>query len=51
MLSDYPAVATIPVTDMNRAKKWYAEKLGLAASMFAVAIPDSSQPVRMDTAK
>ena len=28
MLSDYPAVATIPVTDMNRAKKWYAEKLG-----------------------
>jgi catechol 2,3-dioxygenase-like lactoylglutathione lyase family enzyme len=28
MLSDYPAVATIPVADMDRAKKWYSEKLG-----------------------
>lgn len=28
MLSDYPAVATIPATDMERAKKWYLEKLG-----------------------
>jgi len=28
MLSDYPAVATIPATDMERAKKWYREKLG-----------------------
>jgi catechol 2,3-dioxygenase-like lactoylglutathione lyase family enzyme len=28
MLSDYPAVTTIPVTDMDRAKKWYSEKLG-----------------------
>jgi catechol 2,3-dioxygenase-like lactoylglutathione lyase family enzyme len=28
MLSDYLAVATIPVTDMVRAKKWYSDKLG-----------------------
>lgn len=28
MLSDYPAVATIPATDMERAKRWYREKLG-----------------------
>lgn len=28
MLSDYPAVATIPATDMDRAKTWYREKLG-----------------------
>ena len=28
MLSDHPAVATIPVTDMDRAKSWYREKLG-----------------------
>ena len=28
MLSNYPAVATIPATDMDRAKTWYREKLG-----------------------
>jgi catechol 2,3-dioxygenase-like lactoylglutathione lyase family enzyme len=28
MLSDYLAVATVPATDMERAKKFYSEKLG-----------------------
>jgi catechol 2,3-dioxygenase-like lactoylglutathione lyase family enzyme len=28
MLSDYPAVATIPATDMDRATTWYRDKLG-----------------------
>jgi catechol 2,3-dioxygenase-like lactoylglutathione lyase family enzyme len=28
MMSNYPAVATIPATDLERAKRWYVEKLG-----------------------
>lgn len=32
MLSDYPAVATIPATDLERAKRWYFEKLGFEPS-------------------
>jgi len=29
MLSDYPMLPTIPAHDLNRARRWYAEKLGL----------------------
>ena len=29
MLSDRRAHATIPAADMERAKRWYEEKLGL----------------------
>lgn len=29
MLGDHPAHATLPVSDMERAKTWYREKLGL----------------------
>lgn len=29
MLGDYPIYAAIPVTDVNAAKDWYREKLGL----------------------
>jgi catechol 2,3-dioxygenase-like lactoylglutathione lyase family enzyme len=29
MLSDYPMLPTIPVHDLSRARRWYAEKLGL----------------------
>ena len=29
MLKDRSAYATIPVADMDRAKKWYEDKLGL----------------------
>jgi catechol 2,3-dioxygenase-like lactoylglutathione lyase family enzyme len=28
-LGDFPAHATLPVSDMERAKNWYREKLGL----------------------
>ena len=28
MLTDYPAVTTIPATDLERAKKWYSDQLG-----------------------
>jgi catechol 2,3-dioxygenase-like lactoylglutathione lyase family enzyme len=29
MLENYAALGSIPVTDVDRAKKWYSEKLGL----------------------
>jgi catechol 2,3-dioxygenase-like lactoylglutathione lyase family enzyme len=29
VLSDFPAYATLPATDLQRAKSWYEEKLGL----------------------
>jgi len=28
MLSNYPAVTTIPAADLERAKKWYLDRLG-----------------------
>jgi catechol 2,3-dioxygenase-like lactoylglutathione lyase family enzyme len=28
MLSNYSAVATIPASDLERAKKWYSDRLG-----------------------
>jgi catechol 2,3-dioxygenase-like lactoylglutathione lyase family enzyme len=28
VLSDYPAVTTIPASDLERAKKWYSDALG-----------------------
>ena len=33
MLAEHRAYATIPAADMNRAKAWYREKLGLKPSM------------------
>jgi catechol 2,3-dioxygenase-like lactoylglutathione lyase family enzyme len=30
MLTDHRAYATIPAADMDRAKRWYKDKLGLA---------------------
>src|SRR5437868_12509544 len=36
MLSDYPTHATLPATDLERAKRFYAEKLGLT--------PQSEEP-------
>ena len=30
MLTDYPAVTTIPATDLKRAKQWYSDRLGRA---------------------
>jgi hypothetical protein len=38
MLSDYPMLPTIPVHDLNRARRWYAEKLGLTP---ASELPDA----------
>lgn len=29
MLENFAAIGSIPVTDVERAKKWYSEKLGL----------------------
>ena len=31
MLADYPIHATLPATDLERAKRFYTEKLGLTA--------------------
>ena len=33
MLTDHRAYATIPAADMNRAKSWYRDKLGLTPAM------------------
>ena len=33
MLADHRAYATIPAADMNRAKSWYKDKLGLSPAM------------------
>ena len=33
MLSGHRAYATIPAADMNRAKSWYKDKLGLTPAM------------------
>jgi catechol 2,3-dioxygenase-like lactoylglutathione lyase family enzyme len=33
MLNQFPVMACIPVTDMERAKKFYGETLGLTAGM------------------
>jgi predicted enzyme related to lactoylglutathione lyase len=37
MLSDLPVIATLPAANLERAKKFYAEKLGLTPEM---ATPD-----------
>jgi catechol 2,3-dioxygenase-like lactoylglutathione lyase family enzyme len=29
MMGDFPMVATLPASDIERAKRWYQEKLGL----------------------
>jgi catechol 2,3-dioxygenase-like lactoylglutathione lyase family enzyme len=33
MLSDHPVYATIPASDIERARRWYEEKLGLKPRM------------------
>lgn len=33
MITDHPAYATIPASDMDRAKAWYKDKLGLVPFM------------------
>jgi catechol 2,3-dioxygenase-like lactoylglutathione lyase family enzyme len=44
MMSDYPAVATIPATDLERAKRWYVEKLGFEPSR------ETSEGIEFDAA-
>ncbi|MFF9852342.1 VOC family protein [Streptomyces litmocidini] len=43
MLSDSPIAAIIPVNDMNRAKQFYSETLGLTLTK------ESSEDVRFET--